>query len=191
MVEGDVNSAQFVQFSQTHKFFTLFTPLLPKNSQECDCQGKTLNYSRRKPANGTNGGQSPSSTDRGAVGPDGSGGPFCVCQHANDTASGRKEYPDTASAFGTASNGGAAGETILSSNIRFQSISAIAVAQDGVINVADQGESRNGVGIVLANVKNLISSFPPTAQVRCESSPWSTICPSTTATASSRYRTRR
>uniref|UniRef100_A0A8W7P5S7 Tox-GHH domain-containing protein n=1 Tax=Anopheles coluzzii TaxID=1518534 RepID=A0A8W7P5S7_ANOCL len=110
--------------------------------QECDCQGKTLNYSRRKPANGTNGGQSPSSTDRGAVGPDGSGSPFCVCQHANDTASGRKEYPDTASAFGTASNGGAAGETILSSNIRFQSISAIAVAQDGVINVADQGSLR-------------------------------------------------
>lgn len=31
-------------------------------------------------------------------------------------------------------------ETLLSSNARFQSISAIAVAQDGVINVADQGE---------------------------------------------------
>lgn len=31
-------------------------------------------------------------------------------------------------------------EILLSSNARFQSISAIAVAQDGVINVADQGE---------------------------------------------------
>lgn len=30
-------------------------------------------------------------------------------------------------------------ETLLSSNARFQAISAIAVAQDGVINVADQG----------------------------------------------------
>ncbi|XP_041781162.1 teneurin-a isoform X2 [Anopheles merus] len=123
-------------------FMKQFAGKIDHGSQECDCQGKTLNYSRRKPANGTNGGQSPSSTDRGAVGPDGSGGPFCVCQHANDTASGRKEYPDTASAFGAASNGGAAGETILSSNIRFQSISAIAVAQDGVINVADQGSLR-------------------------------------------------
>lgn len=30
-------------------------------------------------------------------------------------------------------------ETLLSSNARFQAISAIAVTQDGVINVADQG----------------------------------------------------
>lgn len=37
---------------------------------------------------------------------------------------------------GTLSNA----ETLLSSNARFQAISAIAVAQDGVINVADQGE---------------------------------------------------
>ncbi|XP_055616662.1 teneurin-a isoform X3 [Toxorhynchites rutilus septentrionalis] len=33
-------------------------------------------------------------------------------------------------------------ETILSSNIKFQAISAIAVAQDGVINIADQGSLR-------------------------------------------------
>ncbi|XP_058838920.1 teneurin-a isoform X1 [Topomyia yanbarensis] len=33
-------------------------------------------------------------------------------------------------------------ETILSSNIRFHTISAIAVAQDGVINIADQGSLR-------------------------------------------------
>lgn len=32
-------------------------------------------------------------------------------------------------------------ETLLSSNARFQAISAIAVTQDGVINVADQGWS--------------------------------------------------
>lgn len=31
-------------------------------------------------------------------------------------------------------------ETLLSSNARFQAISAIAVSQDGVINVADQGK---------------------------------------------------
>lgn len=31
-------------------------------------------------------------------------------------------------------------ETLLSSNAKFQAISAIAVTQDGVINVADQGE---------------------------------------------------
>lgn len=31
-------------------------------------------------------------------------------------------------------------ETLLSSNAKFQAISAIAVAQDGVINVADQGK---------------------------------------------------
>lgn len=37
---------------------------------------------------------------------------------------------------GTLSNA----ETLLSSNARFQAISAIAVAQDGVINVADQGK---------------------------------------------------
>lgn len=30
-------------------------------------------------------------------------------------------------------------ETILSSNTKFQAISAIAVAQDGVVNIADQG----------------------------------------------------
>lgn len=40
---------------------------------------------------------------------------------------------------GTLSNA----ETLLSSNARFQAISAIAVAQDGVINVADQGEWRS------------------------------------------------
>ncbi|XP_038105737.1 teneurin-a isoform X4 [Culex quinquefasciatus] len=33
-------------------------------------------------------------------------------------------------------------ETILSSNIKFQAISAIAVAQDGIINIADQGSLR-------------------------------------------------
>lgn len=38
---------------------------------------------------------------------------------------------------GTLSNA----ETLLSSNARFQAISAIAVAQDGVINIADQGKS--------------------------------------------------
>lgn len=32
------------------------------------------------------------------------------------------------------------GETLLSSNAKFQSVSAIAVSQDGVINVADQGK---------------------------------------------------
>lgn len=37
-------------------------------------------------------------------------------------------------------------ETLLSSNAKFQSISAIAVSQDGVINVADQGMC---VGILL------------------------------------------
>lgn len=31
-------------------------------------------------------------------------------------------------------------ETILSSNTKFQAISAIAVAQDGVVNIADQGK---------------------------------------------------
>lgn len=31
-------------------------------------------------------------------------------------------------------------ETLLSSNAKFQAISAIAVTQDGVVNVADQGE---------------------------------------------------
>lgn len=31
-------------------------------------------------------------------------------------------------------------ETILSSNTKFMAISALSVAQDGVINVADQGE---------------------------------------------------
>lgn len=39
---------------------------------------------------------------------------------------------------GTLSNA----ETLLSSNARFQAISAISVAQDGVINVADQGKLR-------------------------------------------------
>ncbi|EAT34453.1 AAEL013308-PA, partial [Aedes aegypti] len=33
-------------------------------------------------------------------------------------------------------------ETILSSNVRFQAVSAIAIAQDGVINIADQGSLR-------------------------------------------------
>jgi hypothetical protein len=33
-------------------------------------------------------------------------------------------------------------ETILSSNIKFQAISAIVVAQDGVVNVADQGRTQ-------------------------------------------------
>lgn len=37
-------------------------------------------------------------------------------------------------------------ETVLSSNIRFQAISAIAVAQDGVINIADQGMLNNLYG---------------------------------------------
>lgn len=34
-------------------------------------------------------------------------------------------------------------ETVLSSNIKFQAISAIAVAQDGIINIADQGRRNN------------------------------------------------
>lgn len=33
-------------------------------------------------------------------------------------------------------------ETLLSSNAKFQAISAIAVTQDGVINVADQGKNK-------------------------------------------------
>lgn len=33
-----------------------------------------------------------------------------------------------------------AGDPLLSSNAKFQAISAIAVSQDGVINVADQGK---------------------------------------------------
>nr|XP_029713903.1 teneurin-a isoform X3 [Aedes albopictus] len=33
-------------------------------------------------------------------------------------------------------------ETILSSNVRFQAVSAIAIAQDGIINIADQGSLR-------------------------------------------------
>lgn len=35
------------------------------------------------------------------------------------------------------------GDTLLSSNAKFQAISAIAVSQDGVINVADQGKNNN------------------------------------------------
>lgn len=66
------------------------------------------------------------------------------------TASGASPGGAQASVGGGAAAGGAAGaqddaqtsgaETLLSSNARFQAISAIAVTQDGVINVADQGE---------------------------------------------------
>uniref|UniRef100_A0A182SX28 Uncharacterized protein n=1 Tax=Anopheles maculatus TaxID=74869 RepID=A0A182SX28_9DIPT len=124
-------------------FMKQFAGKIDSGSQECDCQGKTLNYSRRKPSNGTVGGmgQNPSGIDRSTGVPD-NGSPFCVCQHANDTNNGRKDYPDASASFSGApgSNNGATGETILSSSIRFLSISAIAVAQDGVINVADQGK---------------------------------------------------
>lgn len=52
------------------------------------------------------------------------------------------------SAFNINMNGGGTnadssaqyGETLLSSNTKFQAVSAIAVSQDGVINVADQGK---------------------------------------------------
>lgn len=58
-------------------------------------------------------------------------------------------------------NGGAAynddattsnAETLLSSNAKFQAISAIAVAQDGVINVADQGMCFKTIIIILYKI---------------------------------------
>ena len=56
----------------------------------------------------------------------------CICN---------SNYPASSSSNGKTSKDEIKfSETILSSNIKFQTISAIAVAQDGVINVADQGK---------------------------------------------------
>ncbi|XP_052873882.1 teneurin-a [Anopheles cruzii] len=137
-------------------FMKQFAGKVDHGSQECDCSaGKMISY-RRKTSNGTNGSSSANQSavatalDRSAAavgeGAAGHSGAFCVCQIANVTG-GRKEYGGD-SGFGSGGGGGGGGntlpvgETILSSNVRFQSISAIAVAQDGVINVADQGSLR-------------------------------------------------
>lgn len=53
---------------------------------------------------------------------------------------------------GTTSNA----ETLLSSNARFQAISAITVAQNGVINVADQGKFHFTRFILLKFLLNLL-----------------------------------
>lgn len=56
----------------------------------------------------------------------------CVC------ASGHSNVP-TATTGGGGPSAGTTIDTIVSSNTRFQAISAISVAQDGVVHVADQG----------------------------------------------------
>lgn len=98
----------------------------------------------------------------------------CVCANA-------------ANAAGSNGSGGGAGiagsnrnyfnndetvDTIVSSNTRFQAISAISVAQDGVVHVADQGrytEQQNAFARLVAALSKTIStifSCPPSALVR-------------------------
>lgn len=75
----------------------------------------------------------------GAASTTGGGCPCASVTINNSGSSGISSGGSSANAFiyddPTTSNA----ETLLSSNAKFQSISAIAVAQDGVINVADQG----------------------------------------------------
>lgn len=65
----------------------------------------------------------------------------CICGNLINSANGAN-----ANAFNMNLNNGAyndannAADTLLTSNAKFQAISAIAVSQDGVINVADQGK---------------------------------------------------
>lgn len=60
----------------------------------------------------------------------------CTC--ANQMIGGGNAFNMNAGGFdGSALN---SGDPLLSSNAKFQAISAIAVSQDGVINVADQGK---------------------------------------------------
>uniref|UniRef100_A0A182IW16 Uncharacterized protein n=1 Tax=Anopheles atroparvus TaxID=41427 RepID=A0A182IW16_ANOAO len=75
--------------------------------------GKTVNHSRRKLDNGTTGGS------------------------GQGTSGGSGAVP-TGSAYVLGAGNGANKEIIQLSSIRFQPIAEIAVAQDGVINVADQ-----------------------------------------------------
>ncbi|XP_050083154.1 teneurin-a isoform X2 [Anopheles aquasalis] len=138
-------------------FMKPFAGKIDPSSQECECQGRTMSY-RRKMANGTNSGGggiasnqslSGGALERAGTGSIGGDSPLCVCPGNLNATGSRKEYGDGGGGGFGAGGGAGAGsgtapgaDTVLSSSIRFQSISAIAVAQDGVINVADQGSLR-------------------------------------------------
>lgn len=62
----------------------------------------------------------------------------CTCANQMIGGNNGNAFNMNAGAFdGSALN---SGDPLLSSNAKFQAISAIAVSQDGVINVADQGK---------------------------------------------------
>ncbi|XP_063706613.1 teneurin-a isoform X5 [Culicoides brevitarsis] len=109
-------------------------------SQACDCAPtNNSNYSTTMPSN-TVGGASTKLNSSSKGNPDvvaammANAGTVngCICNGVNaGTAAFNNNKKD---------NGGkVTSETILSSNTKFQAISAIAVAQDGVVNIADQG----------------------------------------------------
>lgn len=63
---------------------------------------------------------------------------FTACPCTNQFSGAATANAPTSAANNDDTHGNNA-ETLLSSNAKFQAISAIAVSQDGVINVADQG----------------------------------------------------
>lgn len=123
--------------------FSLITYSFVYRSQNCECIGNTTTLANATRNNGNN-------VNSGAT-------TTMIMTAMGTTAAGASVTSTTTTAAGcpcaTGNNGGAnafAGahnvdslannaENVLSSNIKFQAISAIAVSQDGVINIADQG----------------------------------------------------
>lgn len=96
----------------------MFILKLSSRSQPCECSNNSTT-AQSTTVNPSRGNTSPNTIT-----------PQCNCMLAQNIPGNYNEDSQAQS-----------GDMLLSSNAKFQSISAIAVSQDGIINIADQGKS--------------------------------------------------
>lgn len=137
---------QNVYKKKNYLFFYLFILQNNYRSQTCDCNNSNITSTLATTVNPTR--NTGNAGNPGAINPIPSvlatGGCSCSSITNNNAGnglsnSGNGNTANINSGTGYEDSTTSNAETLLSSNAKFQSISAIAVAQDGVINVADQG----------------------------------------------------